>query len=329
MSDVVYSKEESPFLSEVRKVIRTKRLSLSTEKLYLHYIYQFILFHKKRHPDVLVEKDVREFLSYLAIEKKVAASTQNVALAALMFLYREVLHKDLGHVADVVRAKRPKRLPVVLSQTEIKAFLELCKDLASPYHLVLPLLYGSGMRLMEAARLRCKDIDFDYQTLTVRDGKGNKDRTTLLPERLIPALKHQLLFVKSIHETDLAAGFGEVFMPEALARKYPKASGSWSWQYVFPAAKRSLDPRSQVIRRHHITDDSVQRAMKSVLKRSSIVKLASPHTLRHSFATHLLEAGYDIRTVQELLGHKDVKTTMIYTHVLGVGARGVKSPLDT
>jgi len=324
----LYSKDKSPFFSEVRRVIRTKRLSLSTEKLYLHYIYQFILFHKKRHPDTLEEKEVREFLSHLAVDKQVAASTQNVALAALMFLYKDVLGKDLGHISHVVRAKRPKRLPVVLSQDEIKEVLDLCKDLASPYELVLPLLYGSGLRLMEAARLRVKDIDFDYQALTVRDGKGNKDRVTLLPERLIKSLQLQLTFAKGMHDQDLANGFGEVYLPNALAQKYPKAAKEFAWQYVFPAAKRSVDPRSQVTRRHHISDDGVQRAMKQVMKRSSILKPATPHTLRHSFATHLLEAGYDIRTVQELLGHKDVKTTMIYTHVLNKGPKGVRSPLD-
>ena len=324
----LYSKETSPLLNEVRIVIRTKRLSLSTERLYLHYILEYILFHKKRHPGELGEAEVRAYLSHLAVEKNVAASTQNVALAALVFLYKEVLGKDLGTVSSVVRAKRPKKLPVVLSRKEIKEVLELAKTLNSPFQLILPLLYGTGMRLMEGLRLRVKDIDFDYKTITVRDGKGNKDRTTLLPESLVAPLKHQLTFAKQLHDLDLSAGYGEVYLPEALASKYPGAAKSWIWQYVFPASSRARDPRSGSIRRHHIMDDAVQRAMKQLLKRSSITKPASPHTLRHSFATHLIEAGYDIRTVQELLGHKDVKTTMIYTHVLNRGGRGVRSPLD-
>ena len=286
-----FPKETSPFLTEVRRIIRTKRLSLSTEKLYIHYIYQFILFHNKRHPKNLGEKELRSFLSYLAVEKNVAASTQNVALAALMFLFIDVLGKDLGHVKGVVRAKRPKRLPVVLSRDEVTTLLEQAKQESSPYHLVLPLLYGSGMRLIELARLRVKDIDFDYETIHIRDAKGSKDRTTLLPKSLKGQLKDQLSFVTSVHSRDLAEGFGEVFMPEALARKYPRAAKTLGWQYVFPASKRSTDPRTLVIRRHHISADSIQRAMKRVLKRSSLRKAASPHTLRHSFATHLIEAG--------------------------------------
>lgn len=327
-NSVHYSTSDSPFLAQVRRAVRTKRLSLSTEKLYLHYTLDFILYHSKKHPKDMGEAEIRAYLSYLAVDKHVAASTQNVALAALMFVYNVVLGRDLGHIQGTVRARRPKRLPVVFSRAEMARILQAAQQQSAPQHLILPLLYGSGMRVMECLRLRVKDIDFDYSSLTVRDGKGNKDRTTLLPQKLIKPLQEQLALSRQIHTRDLELGFGSVHMPDALDRKYPNASTSWSWQYVFPTTKRALDPRTSVTRRHHVMPDSVQRSMGKVLKQAEISKHGSPHSLRHSFATHLIEDGYDIRTVQELLGHKDVKTTMIYTHVLNRGGKGVRSPLD-
>lgn len=308
-----------------RRVIRTKRLSLSTERSYLYYIIDYIYFHNKRHPESLGETEVQAYLSHLALEKHIAASTQNVALSALLFLYKQVLGRELGMV-DAVRAKRPKRLPTVFSRNEVARILTALEQETPPYRLVLSLLYGTGMRLMEGLRLRVKDIDFDYQSITVRDGKGNKDRVTVLPKSIVTPLREQLGLARELHTLDLQEGFGEVFMPEALAAKYPNAGRSWAWQYVFPAHARSSDPRSGKKGRHHIYEDSVQRAMKRAMKASNVHKHGSIHTLRHSFATHLLADGYDIRTVQELLGHKDVKTTMIYTHVLNRGGRGVRSP---
>ena len=324
---VGFSKDDSPFLNEVRRVIRVKRLSLSTERSYLHYIIDYIYFHNKRHPEALGKAEVQAYLSHLALEKQVAASTQNVALSALLFLYTQVLDRKLGTI-DAVRAKRPKRLPTVFSRDEVTRILTALEREPHPYGLILSLLYGSGMRLMEGLRLRVKDVDFGYSSVTVRDGKGNKDRVTMLPESLAAPLSEQLETTRAVHVRDLQEGFGEVFMPDALARKYPNAGKSWAWQYVFPAHKRSTDPRSGKAGRHHLYEDSVQRAMKRAMKAGDVHKHGSVHTLRHSFATHLLEDGYDIRTVQELLGHKDVRTTMIYTHVLNRGGRGVRSPLD-
>ena len=324
---VGYSKEDSPFLNEVRRRIRVKRLSLSTERSYLRYIIDYICFHDKRHPEVMGETEVQAYLSHLVLKKRVAASTQNVALSALIFLYKQVLGRELGMI-DAVRAKRPKRLPTVFSRDEVARILSAVEPKTSPYGVILSLLYGSGMRLMEGLRLRVKDMDFDYCSITVRDGKGNKDRVTVLPKSLMTPLREQLELVRELHSHDVQAGFGEVFMPDALSAKYPNASKSWAWQYIFPASKRSNDPRSGKVGRHHVYEDSVQRAMKRAMKASGVHKHGSVHTLRHSFATHLLENGYDIRTVQELLGHKDVKTTMIYTHVLNRGGRGVRSPLD-
>jgi integron integrase len=322
-----YSKETSPFLNKVRQAIRIRRLSRSTEQSYLHYIIQYINFHGKHHPELLDEADVQAYLSHLALDKHVAASTQNVALSALLFLYKQVLGREMANV-EAVRGKRPRQLPTVFSRDETARILAALEKEAPPYRLVLLLLYGTGMRLMEGLRLRVKDIDSDYLSITVRNAKGNKDRVTMLPQKLVEPLREQLQYARSLHQRDLAGGFGEVELPDALAHKYPNAKTSWAWQYVFPSHKRSVDPRSGREGRHHVYEDSIQRAMKRALRAAGIAKHGSVHTLRHSFATHLLEDGYDIRTVQELLGHKDVKTTMIYTHVLNRGGRGVRSPLD-
>jgi integron integrase len=312
-------------LDQVRTVIRVKHFSLSTERAYVNWIKRFILFHRKRHPLEMGEDEIRQFISHLAVFTKISASTQTVALSALLFLYREVLKKDLPYIAHIERAKPAEHLPVVFTREEVQAVLA---HLEGTHHLIASLLYGSGLRLMEAVRLRVKDIDFARRELTVRQGKGGKDRVTMLPYSVAATLKHHLEKVKVLHESDLKAGFGKVELPYALERKYPRAASEWSWQYVFPSIKRSRDPRSGIERRHHVYADHLQRAVKFAVRMARIAKRGSCHTLRHRFATHLLEDGYDIRTVQELLGHKDVRTTMIYTHVLNRGGRGVRSPLD-
>ncbi len=269
--------------------------------------------------------EIRQYLSHLAVDGQVAASTQNVALSALQFLYQEVLNIELPLIDGVERAKRPQRVPVVLTPDEVKRVLEL---ITGTHHLMASLLYGAGLRLMECVRLRVKDIDFDYAQITVRDGKGERDRRVMLPAPLTAALTHQLARTGLQHEANVREGYGNVYLPYALERKYPNAATDWIWQYVFPASKLSCDPRSGVVRRHHGSEDHLQRAVGRAVKASEIAKRASCHTLRHSFAKHLLEAGYDIRTIQELLGHKDVATTMIYTHVLNKGGRAVRSPLE-
>lgn len=271
------------------------------------------------------EAEISQFLSHLAVEGKVAAATQNQAFSALLFLYRTVLGQEVGRVEDVARAKTPVRLPVVFTREEVRAVLAHLEGTAG---LMANLLYGAGLRLMECVRLRVKDLDFDYHQILVRDGKGGKDRATMLPQTIVEPLKRHLESVKALHEHDLKEGFGEVYLPFALERKYPNARKQWGWQYVFPSQKRSLDPRSGKVRRHHLDEKVLQRAVAKAVRAAGLTKPASCHTFRHSFATHLLEAGYDIRTVQELLGHKDVSTTMIYTHVLQQGGRGVRSPLD-
>ncbi|HKQ31357.1 MAG TPA: integron integrase, partial [Burkholderiales bacterium] len=270
-------------------------------------------------------EEVTSFLTHLAVQRNVAASTQNQALAALLFLYREVLHIDLPWMDRITRAKKPARLPVVFSRDEVKRLLA---QLEGTQWLMASLIYGSGLRIMECARLRVKDIDFHYQQLMIRDAKGQKDRVTMLPDALIEPLRTQLVRVRTLHEQDLSEGYGRVYLPNALAVKYPNADREWGWQYVFPAAKVSKDPRSSTYRRHHASEDGLQRVVKNAIRAARIVKPGSMHTLRHSFATHLLEDGYDIRTVQELLGHSDVSTTMIYTHVLQKGGKAARSPLD-
>ena len=312
-------------LDQVRDRIRVKHYSIRTEQAYLGWIKRFILFHGKRHPLTLGAPDVERFLSHLAVEGKVAASTQNQALAAVLFLYNSVLERPLPWLDDLTRAKQPERLPVVLTVGETQLVLG---HISGTTGLMMRLLYGTGMRLMECVRLRVKDVDFEMHQITVRDGKGFKDRVTLLPKSLAAPLSKHLEHVKMMHNEDLAAGYGETYLPHALARKYPNAGRAWGWQYMFPARGLSVDPRSGVTRRHHVDEKALQRAMKQAVRDAGLTKLATPHTLRHSFATHLLESGYDVRTIQELLGHKDVATTMIYTHVLNRGGKGVLSPLD-
>ena len=312
-------------LDQVREVARMKHYSIRTEQAYVNWIKRYIFFHNKKHPAEMAEAEIRAFISDLASKKSVSASTQTVALSALLFLYRDVLKIDLPFVEGIERAKRPERLPVVFTQKEMR---EVLSRLEGVSYLIASLLYGAGLRLMDALRLRVKDIDFDRHELVIREGKGEKDRVTMLPETIAIRLKEHLQRIEVQHKDDLRSGHGEVYLPYALERKYPNASKEWKWQYVFPAAKLSRDPRNGKISRHHISEDSVQRALKLAIRQAGLTKLASCHTLRHSFATHLLENGYDIRTVQELLGHKDVRTTMIYTHVLNRGGRGVRSPLD-
>lgn len=315
----------SPFLEQVRNAIRVRHYSIRTEEAYLGWIRRFILFHGKRHPQEMGETEVGAFLTDLAVRGRVAASTQNQALNALVFLYKVVLERPLGEVGGVVRAKKPQRLPVVLTADEVRRLL---RHLEGTHWLVACLLYGSGLRLMEAVRLRVKDLDFDHRAILVRDGKGAKDRVVTLPDGLVAPLRQHLEYVRLLHDKDLADGFGTVFLPFALERKYPNAGRAWHWQYLFPSGSRSIDPRSGVERRHHIDESSVQKAVKLAVRKAGIDKPASCHTLRHSFATHLLERGMDIRTVQEQLGHSDVRTTQIYTHVLQRGGSAVVSPLN-
>jgi integron integrase len=312
-------------LDQVRDALRLRHYSLRTETTYIQWIKRFILFNGKRHPLEMGEQEITAFLTYLAVEKHVSPSTQNQALAAILFLYKEVLERGLEWMDDIVRAKRPERIPEVLSPDQVRQLIE---HLNGNHQLLARLLYGTGMRLMEVLRLRVRDVDFHYQQITVRSGKGNKDRVTVLPGSLLEPLKAHLLRVKALHDKDLVEGFGHVYLPFALDRKYPNADREWGWQYVFPAATRSKDPRSGAVRRHHVFEQNLQRAIKQAVLNLGFPGRVSTHTLRHSFATHLLEGGSDIRTVQELLGHADVKTTMIYTHVLKRGGRGVTSPLD-
>jgi integron integrase len=318
-------RKSKKLLEQTRDVLRLKHYSLRTERSYCDWIERFIRFHNLRHPKEMGAGEISEFLTHLARVGNVAAATQNQALSAILFLYQQVLKQEVSWIEDVERAKRPKRIPVVLTRDEVhKVFAHL----HGTSRLMAGLLYGSGLRLMESVRLRVKDIDFGYARVTVRDGKGAKDRITMLPVNLAASLERHLSKVKAQHEQDLEDGFGEVYLPDALERKYRGAARSWNWQFVFPSARLSMDPRSEVRRRHHVDENVLQVAVKKAVRASGISKPATCHTLRHSFATHLLENGYDIRTVQELLGHKDVSTTMIYTHVLNRPGIGVKSPLD-
>lgn len=315
----------SLLMEEMRRVLRVHHYSLRTEHNYLQWVKRYILFHGKKHPRDLGEKEITAFLSYLAVEKNVAASTQNQALSAILFLYKKVLMIDLEWLDNVIRAKRPVRLPVVLPREKV---FRLLKILSGTNKLMAYLLYGTGMRLMEVLRLRVKDLDFDYGQIIIRNGKGNKDRVTVLPQRLIEPLRNQLATARLLFELDREEGVPGVSMPDALDKKYPNAGREWGWQWVFPSEKRSRDPRSGIIRRHHLYEKNLQRAIKKAARNLALPAQVSTHTLRHCFATHMLEDGYDIRTVQELLGHKDVKTTQIYTHVMNKGAMGVRSPID-
>lgn len=324
---VSLSSERSPrLLDQVRAAVRTRHYSYRTEQTYVLWIKRFILFHGKRHPREMGAPEVEAFLSHLATDLNVAASTQNLALSSVLFLYRNLLQTELPWLKDVTRAKKPQRLPTVLTVREVRRVLAALPD--DVPGLVARLLYGTGMRLMEGVRLRVKDVDLLRREVVVRDGKGGKDRVTVLPESLVEPLRAHLAVRRTVFDRDRQSGRVDVWLPDALARKYPGAPQEWGWQYVFVASALSTDPRSGAQRRHHINEQQVQRAVRAAAKTADIAKPVSPHVLRHCFATHLIEGGYDIRTVQELLGHSDVSTTMIYTHVLNRGGRGVVSPLD-
>jgi integron integrase len=319
------SPSQPKLLDQVRATIRTLHYSIRTEQAYVDWARRYILFHQKRHPRDMGKDEIEAFLTHLAVEGRVSASTQSQAKAALLFLYQKVLKAEVDWLKDVVAAKQPQRMPTVLTKDEVRALLTRMEG--EPW-LVASILYGSGLRVLEACRLRVLDLDFGMRQITVRNGKGAKDRVTVLPDVLLEPLKSHLELVKLQHSRDSEQGGGEVYLPFALDRKYPAAPTEWKWQYVFPASRPSSDPRSGSVRRHHIEEQRIQRAVRQAAQDAGIAKKVTPHTLRHSFATHLLQSGSDIRTVQELLGHKDVRTTMIYTHVLNRGGQGVISPLD-
>ncbi|WP_313117898.1 integron integrase [Ectopseudomonas guguanensis] len=312
-------------LDQLRQQIRVRNYSIRTEAVYAEWVKRYIRFHHYRHPAEMGAAEIEAFLTHLAVKRDVSASTQNQALAALLFLYKEVLKLDLPWLQGVVRAKKPKHLPVVLTRSEVDALLA---QLQGDSWIVANLLYGAGLRLLEALRLRVKDVDFTRREIIVRDGKGQKDRVTMLPMRVVEPLRQHLNKVQRLHQGDPAEGFGEANLPFALARKYPNAAKEWGWQFVFPSGNRSQEPRGYGIYRHHLHEKTIQRAVREAARRAGLIKHATPHSLRHSFATHLLEAGQDIRTVQELLGHADIRTTQIYTHVLNRGGLAVLSPLD-
>jgi integron integrase len=312
-------------LDQVRDVLRVRHYSYETEKSYIHWIKRFVSFHNMKPPRDMGAAEVEAFLTYLAVQQKVAPSTQNQALSALIFLYREVYQRNTNWGLNAVRAKPTRYLPTVLTPDETAAIL---KHLSGVHQLIAQVFYGSGLRLSEGLKLRVKDVDFSLRQITVRDTKGKESRVTMLPATLVEPLGQHLQWVKQLHQQDLAQGYGSVYLPYALERKYRSAEREWIWQYVFPADRRSIDPRSGICRRHHLHESGLQKAVKQAVRAAGVQKRVGCHTFRHSFATHLLENGYDIRTIQELLGHKDVKTTMIYTHVLNRGGRGVRSPLD-
>ena len=306
-------------------VLRVRHYSPRTEEAYVHWIRRYIEFHQHQHPRKLAESDVNRFLTHLAVKEHVAASTQNQALSAILFLYEHVLEQPLDRIEGVVRARRPKRLPVVMTVDEVSRVLA---HLNGDKWLIVMLLYGGGLRLLEALRLRVKDLDFERGEITVREGKGDKDRLTMMPQAVIRPLQEHLQRVLAIHRQDLADGYGRVELPHALARKYPHANREWRWQFVFPQEHRWVNAQTGEQGRHHVHESLVQKAVSQAVRKASLAKRVTSHTFRHSFATHLLADGYDIRTIQELLGHKDVRTTMIYTHVLNRGGRGVRSPAD-
>jgi integron integrase len=312
-------------MDQVRDALRSRHYSHRTEQAYCLWVRRFIVFHGVRHPAEMGEVEINAFLTHLAVEEHVSASTQTQALSALLFLYRHVIGREVGDLGGVIRARKPRRLPVVMTRAEAKAVLA---EMEGDTWLMASLLYGSGLRLMECLRLRVQDIDVARGEITVRDGKGGKDRVTMLAESLKAPLAQQLRRAKAVHEHDLADGWGRVLLPDARARKYPNAAAEWRWQWVFPQQRRWRNAATGEQGRHHVHETILQRAVKEAARRAGVAKHVGPHTFRHSFATHLLEAGYDIRTIQELLGHKDVTTTMIYTHVLNKGGHGVRSPLD-
>ena len=311
-------------LDQIRSKCRLKHFSMSTEKSYVDWAKRYILFYDKKHPDQMGAAEIESFLTHLAVARNVSASTQNQALSALLFLYKDVLNIEIEGI-NAIRSKKPTKLPIVLSQKDVQNLLAAMTGVNA---LIAKVLYGTGMRLMEVIRLRVQDVDFDRNEIVVRSGKGAKDRITMLPETIKPILQQHLITRRNLFNDDVAKNQQSVYLPEALGRKYPNADKEWRWQYVFVSSRLSVDPRSNIVRRHHRDEKTIQRAMKKACDKVGITKRATPHTLRHSFATHLLESGYDIRTVQELLGHKDVATTMIYTHVLNRGGQGVRSPLD-
>ncbi len=313
-------------LDQLRESLRSRHYSRRTEQTYCQWVKRFIFFHHVRHPAEMAEPEMNQFLTHLAVKEHVSASTQNQALSALLFLYRYVLNREIGDLGEVIRARKPIRVPIVMTREEVKAVLN---HLTGDKWLMASLMYGAGLRLMECLRLRVQDVDFGRSEITIRDGKGAKDRMTMLPESLKSQLQDHLQKVKKIHEKDLAEGWGRVQMPDALDRKYPNAPSDWRWKWVFPQEKRWKNLKTGEEGRHHADESLVQKAVKDAVVKAGLIKRGTCHTFRHSFATHLLEGGYDIRTVQELLGHKDVKTTMIYTHVLNRGPTGVRSPVDT
>ncbi|MEN8007839.1 MAG: integron integrase [Candidatus Krumholzibacteriota bacterium] len=315
----------SQLLEEVSRATEAKHYSPKTNQAYTRWIRRFIIYHRKRHPKDLGGPEVSSFLSYLATDRKVSGSTQGQALSAILFLYKEVLGIELPWMDDIVRAKKTTHVPTVMTVREVELVMDRLQGVT---WLVASLLYGAGLRLIEGLRLRVQDLDFDRSEITVRLGKGGKDRRTMLPKRVRVHLMNHLETTRRQHQADLKTGAGYVAVPGALIRKYPNANREWPWQWVFPATRRYRDPDTGEQRRHHLHESVIQRAVKSAAREASITKRVSPHILRHSFATHLLEAGYDIRTIQELLGHSDLSTTMMYTHVLNKGGRGVKSPLD-
>jgi len=319
------SPRKPKLLEQMKESLHVRHYSRRTEQAYCHWVKRFIYFHNIRHPEEMAEPEINAFLTHLAVKEKVSASTQNQALSALLFLYRHVIEREVGDLGEVVRARKPKRLPVVMTREEVKAVLSnLCGD----KWLMASLMYGAGLRLMECLRLRIQDIDFSRHEILVRDGKGAKDRMTMLPESLENPLQEHLRKVKAIHEQDLSDGWGRVQLPNALERKYPNAPIDWRWQWVFPQEKRWKNTKTGEEGRHHVHETIIQRAVREAVRKAGIVKHVGCHTFRHAFATHLLENGYDIRTIQELMGHKNVNTTMIYTHVLNKGGHGVRSPVD-
>ena len=322
------SQDQKPkILDQVRDVMRLHHYSIHTERTYLDWIKRYIAFHRMKSRDDLAEgeKKIEAFLTHLAVDGQVAAATQNQAMNALVFLYKRVLGQPLDETINAVRAEKKLNVPVVLTREEVMKVIPL---LGGTPQLIVKLLYGSGLRILEAARLRIKDVDFQMKQITVRSGKGDKDRVTTIPASIIPLLENHLAKVKVLHERDLAEGHGEVYLPGALSRKYPGAGREWGWQYMFPSRDLSTDPLAGVVRRHHVDPSVINKAIKAAVRRAGLTKQISAHTFRHSFATHLLQRGTDIRTIQALLGHRDVSTTMIYTHILQQGGQGVPSPLD-